>query len=42
VNHLDEPYPGLSPAAIELIKQEQARFVVDWVKVVAAPGSAPK
>ncbi len=42
VNHLDEPYPGLSPAAIELIQQEQARFVVDWVKVVAAPGSAPK
>jgi len=42
VNHVDEPYPGLSPVAIDLIKQDEARFVVDWVKVVAAPGGVPQ
>ena len=36
VNLVDGPYPGLSPAAINLIAQDQARFVIDWVKVVAA------
>jgi len=40
VNHVDGPYPGLSPAAIDLIKQGKARFVVDWVRVVAARESA--
>jgi len=42
VNHVEGPYPGLSPAAIDLIKQRRARFVVDWVKVVAAPGDVPR
>jgi beta-glucanase (GH16 family) len=37
VNHVEGPYPGLSPTAIDLIKRDQARFVVDWVKVVARP-----
>ena len=40
VNHVDGPYLGLSPAAIDLIKQGKARFVVDWVRVVAARESA--
>jgi len=42
VNHVQGPYPGLSPAAIDLIKQGRARFVVDWVKVAALPDPAPR
>jgi beta-glucanase (GH16 family) len=34
VNATDQPYPGLPAATADLIKQDKARFLVDWVRVV--------
>jgi beta-glucanase (GH16 family) len=34
VNKTDEPYPGLPAATVDLIKQNKAQVLVDWVRVV--------
>jgi beta-glucanase (GH16 family) len=35
VNKTDDPYPGLPAGTVDLIKQDKARFLVDWVRVTA-------
>ena len=34
VNKTDEPYPGLPAGTVDLIRQDKARFLVDWVRIV--------
>jgi beta-glucanase (GH16 family) len=34
VNKAEQPYPGLPAATVDAIKQEKARFLVDWVRVM--------
>jgi len=35
VNKTDDPYPGLPAGTVDLIKQDKARFLIDWVRVTA-------
>lgn len=34
VNQLEKPYPGLAESTVALIKRDEARLLVDWVRVV--------
>ena len=33
VNHAEKPYPGLPAETVDLIRRNEARFLVDWVRV---------
>lgn len=35
VNHAEAPYPGLPEATVRAIKNDEARILVDWVRVTA-------
>lgn len=35
INGLKKPYYGLSEKALQLIKNQKAKMMVDWVKVTA-------
>ena len=35
------PYPGLPEASVQLIKDGQAKMLVDWVRVTQSPGQLP-
>lgn len=42
VNKATSPYPGLPESTVQLIKEEKARMLVDWVRVTKNPPPAAR